>query len=160
MGGQGLGWEQWVLRAGSWEGGLGQILAKGPGWASWTLGPGDLDSSSPDSDSGESVERREAGGGTELPTSCSSNGSSGKDPQRRWRAVGGLQARQAGVCATPRGWDTADLDNRWHWSEARVFNLPPVLRFPVLMKKLKVFTFKYKNNLHRVEHPSPGKDTK
>lgn len=45
---QSLGWEQWVLRARGLEGGLGQILAKGPDWASWILGPGDLDPSSPE----------------------------------------------------------------------------------------------------------------
>lgn len=35
-----------VLRAVGWEGSLGQVLAKGPEWASGTLGPGDLDPSS------------------------------------------------------------------------------------------------------------------
>ena len=38
---------------------------------------------------------------------------------------------------TPRGRGTADLEDRWHSSEARVLKFPLVLRFPVLTKNLR-----------------------
>lgn len=39
-------WEPWVLRQWAGRAAWGQVLAKGPGWASCTSGPGDLDPSS------------------------------------------------------------------------------------------------------------------
>lgn len=97
---QSLGWEQWVLRAGGLEGGLGQTLAKGPDWASWVLGPGDSDPSSPELAPASPRRGERPVGALSFRLHVQVTAVPGKDPQRRWRAVRGLQAQQVGVCAT------------------------------------------------------------
>lgn len=97
--------------AGSGLGGSpGQVPPKGPGWASWTSGPGDLDPSPWNSDSGESPPRGERRWGR-----CASDA-----VFTPWRFPGGLhrgpwprsedrrRGRWARLC-NPRGLGRTDL---------------------------------------------------